>query len=138
MFKKSWCLGLVLLSVFTLSVNCQEKKEGEEAKEGSEHASVWMRKKMEYSQHLLEGIATADLDMVADNARAMQGLSKVEAFVRGRTPGYRTQLQIFQAATEDIIRQADKDNLDGAALAFTQMTISCVNCHKHLREIVKR
>lgn len=136
MLGKSWCLGLALvLTLGTLSF-AQEKKD--EAKPAEEGPSVWMRKKMEYSQHLLEGIATGDLDKVADNARAMQGLSKVEAFVRGRTPAYRTQLQIFQAATEDIIRQADKDNLDGAALAFTQLTISCVNCHKHLRETVKR
>jgi hypothetical protein len=49
-------------------------------------------------------------------------------------PGYRTQLEVFNDANEQIIRQAQKDNVEGAALAFTQLTISCVNCHKQLRE----
>ena len=97
-------------------------------------ASVWMRKKLDYSQQILEGIAEADFERIATNAQAMRALGKVEGFVRGRTPGYRSQLQIFQDATEQLIKHAEKDNVDGAALAFTQLTISCVNCHKHLRE----
>ena len=68
----------------------------------------------------------------------MKALSRIEGFVRGRTPGYRTQLQIFQDATEELMRQAEKENVDGAALAFTQLTISCVNCHKQLREAEKK
>ncbi len=52
-------------------------------------------------------------------------------------PGYKTQLEVFATANEEIIRQADEDNVEGAALAFTQLTISCVNCHKQLRKIEK-
>jgi hypothetical protein len=33
-----------------------------------------------------------------------------------------------------LIRQADKENLDGAALAYVQLTLSCVNCHKVVRD----
>lgn len=104
------------------------------ADESSEEASVWMRRKLDYSQQILGGIAEADFDRIATNAKAMRALSKVEGFVRGRTPGYRSQLQIFENAADQLIKHAEKDNVDGAALAFTQLTISCVNCHKHLRE----
>lgn len=95
--------------------------------------SIWMKKKLDYSQNILAGLATADFDQVAENAQAMQGLSKLEWFVRGQAPGYRTQLEIFQDANKEIIRQAQQDNLEGATLAFTQLTLSCVNCHKQLR-----
>ena len=64
----------------------------------------------------------------------MQALSKFEWFVRGQTPGYRTQLEIFLDANKEIVKQAEQDNLEGSTLAFTQLTMSCVNCHKHLRE----
>lgn len=104
------------------------------ADESSQEASVWMRRKLDYSQQILGGIAEADFDRIATNAKAMRALSKVEGFVRGRTPGYRSQLQIFENAADQLIKHAEKDNVDGAALAFTQLTISCVNCHKHLRE----
>jgi hypothetical protein len=100
-----------------------------------QEASVWMRRKLDYSQQILVGIAEADFERIATNAKAMRALGKVEGFVRGRTPGYRSQLQIFQDATDQLIKHAEKDNVDGAALAFTQLTISCVNCHKHLREL---
>ena len=99
----------------------------------TDHASVWMRKKLDYSQAILEGLATADFDKIAQNARAMRDLTKIEAFVRGRSPAYRTQLQTFLSANDELLDRAQDDNVEGAALAFTQITISCVNCHKQLR-----
>lgn len=61
----------------------------------------------------------------------MNKLSQIEKWTR-RTNAeeYRTQLRIFRFANEDLVRQADKKNIDGAAMAFSQLTLSCVNCHK--------
>lgn len=105
-----------------------------EAPDKNQPVSFWMKKKLEYSQNILAGIANDDFDKIVASAESMRNLSKVEGFVRGQTPGYRTQLHIFEESTEEIIRQARRDNLEGTALAFTQLTISCVNCHKQLRE----
>ena len=102
-------------------------------KAGEQTTSFWMERKLHLSQQLLAGITAGDFDKVTTSAQAMKGLDKVEAFIRGRTPGYRTQLQFFDESLDEIIRQAEKDNLEGAALGFTQLTISCVNCHKQLR-----
>ena len=114
----------------TVCVRADEKPGGE-----PDHStSFWMKKKLDLSQRILGGLATADFDTIAASAESMRNLSKVESFVRGQAPGYRTQLQIFDEANAEIIRQAQKDNVDGVALAFTQLTISCVNCHKQLRE----
>lgn len=99
--------------------------------------SIWMKKKLDYSQNILAGITAEDFDKIADNARAMKGLGKFEAFVRSRNAAYTRQLQAFEDINDEIIRQADKDNVEGAALAFTQLTINCVNCHKVLRQHVK-
>jgi len=99
----------------------------------SEPMSYWMKKKLEYSQNTLAAIATADFDRIVQNANAMRNLSKVEGFIRGQTPGYREELQMFDKAAVEIARQAQRENVEGAALAFTQLTISCVNCHKTLR-----
>lgn len=114
-----------------------EKSPAEQEQEPLE-PSIWMKKKLDYSQEILAGLATADFERIDKNAGLMKGLGKVEAFVRGRTPGYRAQYQIFQEATDELGRQAAKKNVDGAALAFTQLTISCVNCHKQLRESAKK
>ena len=99
--------------------------------------SIWMKKKLEYSQNILAGITTEDFDKIADNARAMKGLGKFEAFVRSRNAAYTRQLQMFEDVNDEILRQADNDNAEGVALAFTQLTVNCVNCHKVLRQHAK-
>lgn len=96
--------------------------------------SFWMKKKLEFSQEILSGIATADFPKIGEHAKAMRGLNRIEKFSRGMgTPGYRTQLQTFEFANDELVRAAEEENVDAAALAFTQLTLSCVNCHKQLR-----
>jgi hypothetical protein len=95
--------------------------------------SIWMKQKLAYSQRILNGLAMEDYEMIEKNATSMKGLSRVEGFVRSKTEGYRTQLKTFEFATSELIRNSEQKNLDGATLAFTQMTISCVNCHKEIR-----
>jgi hypothetical protein len=118
-----------------------EKKETEEKKTeekiDDKNPSIWMKKKLDYSQNILAGITAEDFDKIADNARAMKGLGKFEAFVRSRNAAYTRQLQTFEEVNDEIIRQADNDNVEGVALAFTQLTINCINCHKVLRQHAK-
>ena len=108
-------------------------------KKSDKHAekpvSFWMEKKMEYAQTILRGLATGDLESVATAAEQMRLLSKVEGFIRGKKPGYRIQLQVFELANREIERQAKANNLEGAAMAFHQLTTSCVSCHSLLRSV---
>src|SRR5262245_34070914 len=125
-----------LLTFAPMSLPGQEPPKAPQAKGeklGDQPVSFWMNRKLHLSQEVLAGITSGDFDKISKNAQAMRSLDKIEAFVRGRTPGYRTQLSFFDESLDEIIRQADKDNLEGAALGFTQLTISCVNCHKQLR-----
>ena len=104
-----------------------------------EHAekpvSFWMEKKLEYSQDILRGLAIGDLQMVAEKAEQMRVVSRIEGWVRNRKPGYRAQFQAFELANAEILRNAKADNLDGATIGFQQLAISCVSCHKILRDL---
>ncbi len=100
--------------------------------------SYWMKRKLEYSQNILSGLAKADFEAIEASAQSMLNLSKVEGFIRRQAPGYTSQVHVFEESNDEIIRQARKHNVEGAALAFTQLTISCVNCHKQLREPISR
>jgi hypothetical protein len=112
----------------------QPAKEEKTKEKESQDPSVWMRMKLEYSQKLLEGVTRGDFELIEQNAERMRGLNRIERFVRGRWEGYAEQLQTFQQANDEIIKQARTSNVEGATLAFTQITISCVTCHKKLRE----
>jgi len=105
-----------------------------EDKPKPEDSSFWMKKKVEYSHQVFDGLATGDFEQISEGARHMRALGRVETFARGRTPGYRRNLENFQEASEEILRQSEAKNLEGVTLAFTQMTYSCVACHKELRK----
>lgn len=114
--------GLLLSSV---AIAEEDKKDDE--------PSFWMKQKLTYSQQILNGLAQEDYELIQKNAMSMKGLNKIEAFVRQKPEGYRTHLKTFEFSVTELIRNAEDEDLDGATLAFTQMAISCVNCHKHLR-----
>jgi cytochrome c556 len=107
---------------------------GADEPKAEDQASFWMKKKLDYSEHILEGLAKEDYGAIAKNARSMNALSHFERWVRSSLPEYRAQLRIFENANQQLIRSADAEQLDGAALAYVQLTLSCVNCHKVVRD----
>ena len=96
-----------------------------------------MRSKLEHSKNILEGLATEDFQAISKGAKAMRNLTVLEKWFRADTPRYKAQLNAFWFANDALVQAADEKNLDGAALAYTQLTISCVNCHKQVRAAEK-
>jgi hypothetical protein len=129
------CLANSLLAVDPPVDNKQsgEAKAGE-AKATEHESSVWMRKKMDYSQAILRGMAMGDFEAIKLNASQMQVLNKVEGFVRRRNPRYKWYVRAFEQINNEIVDQAKKENLAGVTLAFNQLTVNCLNCHSSLRK----
>ena len=125
--RSSFVVGVLFLFLLPVGLTAEDTKDEREP-------SFWMKQKLKYSQAMLNGLALEDYGLIEKNALAMKGLGKVESFVRQKPEGYRTQLQTFQFSVSELIRNAEDKNIDGATLAFTQLTISCVNCHKELRK----
>jgi len=96
-----------------------------------------MRQKVQASQAILTGLASADFQAIGQNAAAMSAMEQLEKWLRADSPGYRTQLRLFEFADRELIRAAREKNLDAATLAYNQLTISCVNCHKIVRDAVR-
>jgi cytochrome c556 len=103
----------------------------------NEEPSYWMKKKMEYSEKILAGLAKADFAEIEKNARSMNSLSQIESWVRAGAPEYKSQLATFRSANKSLIRMAQEEDVDGATLAFMQLTQSCVQCHKLIRDTGK-
>ncbi len=146
MLKKFIAFGLAgLLAFAAYDANSQEKKDkAPKAAESSSDQtpqvtddrpmSFWMEKKLEYSKAMLESLTTGEFEDLADQASRMRALGRIEGFVRRKNPDYRNQLRIFDSATLELSRHAKRGNAEGAALAFNQLTTSCVACHVMLRE----
>ena len=100
--------------------------------------SLWMKHKLDASQKILEGMTRGDYAMIEKHATGMQSAGYLEAWVRADTPGYKEQLHTFDHANSAIVTAAQSKNLDGVTIAYAQLTISCVQCHKIVRDKVKQ
>jgi uncharacterized protein (TIGR01244 family) len=94
-----------------------------------------MKKKLEHAQKLLEGIAIRDFELIEKHADSLVLVSKKAEFLAFKTPDYTMYSDDFRRNAERAARMAREKNVDGAALAYVQLTMNCVNCHKHVREI---
>jgi hypothetical protein len=99
----------------------------------SDKASIWMKQKLRASQEILKDLSDADFQAIGANAQAMNVMEHLEKWVRAQRPEYRTQLRLFEFANRELIRASSEKNLEAATLAYTQLVISCVNCHKLVR-----
>jgi cytochrome c556 len=131
------CVGSLLIAnpqvQETTNPVAPQTKEKQEASDQDKPVSFWMEKKFEYSQTLLRGLATGDFIAIEKSGRQLATLNRVEGFVRNHNDDYRAHLNTFQQVCGEIVRQAKKENLEGSTLAFNQLTVSCVNCHRSLR-----
>lgn len=94
-----------------------------------------MQAKLRHSQKLLESIALGDLEKVAKESQALSLLAAEANWSVLQTPKYLRYSSDFRHAADAITDAARDRNLDGAALGYVQLTMSCVQCHKHVRDV---
>ena len=94
-----------------------------------------MTEKLDSSKTLLEGIALADYKKISSSAERLIQLSKTAEWFVYKTPRYELHSNEFRRAAENIVQKASEKNLDGVTLAYFDLTMSCVRCHQHVREV---
>ena len=95
---------------------------------------VFMRTKLAHSQQVLEGLATEDFQIIALNSNQLKLISLDANWQVLQTEEYIRQSKEFRRAADNLTAAAEKKNLDGAVLAYFQLTQSCVSCHKYVRD----
>ena len=93
-----------------------------------------MEQKLQSAQKVLEGLAVEDLKMVTTNAEELIRLSKSAEWKVLKTPKFELYSEDFRRHAGTMIEESKKKNLDGAALAYVELTLTCVRCHKHVRD----
>lgn len=94
-----------------------------------------MRFKLHYAQGVLEGIATENFPLIATNAQKLAQLARSSDWQARATPDYERFTADFLRQTDALARAAKKQSVDAATVAYFQLTVSCVNCHRHLRGV---
>lgn len=126
-------LALVSLLALTTSHGSAQQKEKPDAPAQPNEAMV-MQVKLKRSQTLLEALAKEDYKTLEDSAESLVRISDSTAFLRAyKTAEYEFQAQVFRRSAVALSAKAKDKNLDGATLAYTEMTLSCVKCHAYFR-----
>ena len=125
-------LAIAVFAVSPLGFGDEPKKADKKDK-----ASIWMKTKLELSKNILEGLTRGDFDMISKNARSMNYLRYLEQWARANQEDYQRELKSFEAANEELIRQADNKSLGGTTLSFALLTGTCARCHQIVRDVKK-
>lgn len=94
-----------------------------------------MRFKLHHAQGVLEGITTENFPLIATNAQKLAQLARGPEWSVRATPDYERFTADYLRQTDALARAAKKKNVDAATVAYFQLTVSCVNCHRHLRGV---
>ena len=101
-------------------------------------AGVRARRFCLFGAKLLPPTGNALLDALRRGVMVPQQLALLAQDANWRvfqTPEYRHHSADFQRIAGDLTKAAKARNGDAAALAYVQLTMSCVNCHKYVRSV---
>ncbi len=93
----------------------------------------FMRAKLEHSKKVLEGLTMEDFSAIVKNSQAMSLLVEDAAWQVLQTREYAQRSAEFRRTADRLTEAGRKKNLDGAALAYVELTMQCVDCHKYVR-----
>ncbi len=109
---------------------------GRASQQEKQTRSEFMRRKLEFSKNVLEGLSLEQYPMIEKNAKALKVLSQAAEWEVPMIPNatdYVALTSEFQRNADDLVKAAKQSNIDGATLAYVKLTMNCVQCHKYVR-----
>ncbi len=109
---------------------------GRAGQQEKQNRSEFMRRKLEFSKNVLEGLALEQYPIIEKNAKALKILSQAAEWEVPMIPNatdYVALTSEFQRNTDELVKTAKQGNIDGATLAYVKLTMNCVQCHKYVR-----
>jgi len=130
MMKRTiYSVTLLTLAIIPFNSSGQDKK-----KDRDEVLAEMMQKKLKNAHLVLDGVAVGDFKKIGNAGEELIRLAKSETWQLILSPHYERHSADFIRATESLVKKAQEKNMDGTALAYVEMTLSCVRCHQYVRE----
>lgn len=123
--------GLVLLELVvaaTAGIGAEEP-----AAPRPDEVAPFMRAKLAHAQDVLEGLSLGDFAAIRRGAQELALASQAASWQVLQTVEYARQSAEFRRSCESLKNAAREENLDGATLAWMEVTMKCVQCHKYVR-----
>ncbi len=143
------CIGIVLLLLVPgqfAATNAQTKSDAKPAParktpkpqtredDAKQHPlRAFMYVKLVQTNQILAGLVTEDFRLIRHGADELTKMSKLEKWRVSNDVMYRQETQDFQSQVARLQKAAADKNLDRATLAYLEVTMSCISCHKWVR-----
>jgi hypothetical protein len=139
--------SVVGVSFCAYAWNAKDPKEGEkpekkategESKPEKKNANLtaFMRKKLNSAQDIIEGLALEDFEKIEKGARELKASSAAAEFRMIHDKVYADFADDFHRTAAKLEKAATEKRLEGATLAFMDLTMNCVECHKFSRGVL--
>jgi hypothetical protein len=92
-----------------------------------------MKAKAGYAHRLLDAVVMADLETARDQAFRLKAVAETADWNVLDTEEYAQATEAFVRATDNLLRAASSRKTEAAALAYVEVTLSCVHCHQYVR-----
>lgn len=97
-------------------------------------AKAFMRAKLEHTKDIVEGLALENFGAIGDHADKLMLLSLETNWKTFQTEEYLDLSEEFRDSADRLRTAAREKNLDGSTLAYFEVTLNCVRCHKYVRK----
>ena len=94
---------------------------------------AFMQIKLQHAQKIVEGLALENYDLIGKSAQKLALMSHESNWNVLQTVEYNRLSREFRDSTHRLHKAANEKNLDGATLAYFEVTLNCVRCHKYER-----
>jgi len=92
-----------------------------------------MKAKTGYAHRLLDAVVLEDFDVIQDQAFRLKAVAETADWYTAESAEFVRETESFIRAADRLFQAAKENNGDAAALAYMDVTLSCVHCHRHLR-----
>ena len=96
--------------------------------------AAFMRAKLGHAQNVLEGLTVENFELIDKAAQDLALASQASSWQVLQTEDYARHSAEFRRSCNALRAAAKARNLDGAALAWMEVTMKCIQCHKYVRD----
>ncbi|HLE68600.1 MAG TPA: hypothetical protein VJH87_02870, partial [Vicinamibacteria bacterium] len=91
-----------------------------------------MKAKAGYAHRLLDAVVLGELETARDQAFRLKAVAGTADWNVMDTPEYVRESEAFIRATDRLLQSAGSKNPEAVALAYMEVTLSCVHCHRYV------
>lgn len=131
---RRWLTGLVVLATLFTAALAWGLQEQEPEPQEIDERQAFMQRKLDDARQIVEGLAMEDYRKISVAADDLIRISHESGWNTLTSEAYLQLSSEFRSSSSRLRKMADEENLDGATLAFFEVTMNCVRCHKFVRQ----